>query len=271
MATLARDLTARARDMGVTFKPITGVFGANVTGLDLSQPLNAATVDLIEDAICVYRVLAFRGQEGVTAPQLQAFASNFGAPETAEHPTHPNHPDAPGVKVLVSNSPAARRGIVDTWHSDGPTRDETRYISVLQAIDIPEVGRDTAFADMVTAYERLSTPMKQFLEGLTGENNWGMQKPGTPSKFHPLVLTDRRSGARALYANKLYTVGIPELRNDEAAAMLEFLFAQARVLEFQLRVNWDLGTIAMWNNELVQHYLVFDCDYQRVMHRVMVC
>ena len=258
-----------ASDAGLFIEPENGTFGAEVGGIDLRQPLTDAQVAALEAALSQFRVLVFRDQHGVAPQQLLDFASRFGAPETAPHPSHPDYGGVPGVKVLHSN-PASFGRRLDSWHTDGSTRQDTRYISVLQAIDIPPFGRDTLFADMVTAYERLSAPLKAFLEGLTGIHSWGAQKPGAPSVEHPVILTDRLTGAKALYVNKIYTTGIKELWPDEAEALLAFLFAQARVPEFQLRLRWRPGTIAMWNNELTQHYLVLDKVYDRVLHRVMV-
>jgi len=253
----------------IAVKQLSGVFGAQISGIDLSKDLDADALDHIYAALDQYRVLVFRDQQNVQPRHLLQFASHFGEPETAEHPQHPDYDGVVGVKVLRSDAKEVGNRFADSWHTDGATRTDTRYISVLQAIDIPEYGRDTLFADMVTAYERLSAPIKDFLETLTAEHNWGLQKPGSPSVYHPVILTCRRTGARALYVNRVYTKSIKGLRSDESDALLDFLFKQARIPELQLRVSWEPGTIVMWNNELTQHYLVFDRAYPRVMHRVM--
>ncbi|HET9629422.1 MAG TPA: TauD/TfdA family dioxygenase [Novosphingobium sp.] len=254
----------------VAFRQLGGVFGAEVRGIDLSRPLGQSEVEAIRSGLDVYRVLVFRGQHDVAPRQLLDFAACFGEPETAEHPHHPDFEGVPGVKVLINNAADFQDRAHDTWHTDGATRDDTRYLTILQAIDVPPCGRDTLFADMVTAYDRLSETMKAILDGLVGENSWGMSKPGAPSVYHPIIFRDPRTGRKSIYANKLYTRSIQGLRNDESDLLLKFLFEQARTPEFQLRVNWEPGTIAMWNNETTQHYLVFDTAYDRVMHRVMV-
>lgn len=250
--------------------PLNGTFGARVEGIRLAEPLDQEQIDAIRTALYDYRVLVFRGQADVAPAQLLQFAANFGSPEVAPHPQHPDHEDAMGVKVLVSNAKDVSDPVLDSWHTDGATRTDTRYVSVLQAIDVPEFGRDTMFADMVTAYNRLSEPMKALIDQLIGVNSWGAQKPGAPNVEHPVVFRDRETGRKSLYANKLYTIGIKGMRRDESEAILNFLLAQARVPEFQARVSWEPGTIVMWDNETTQHYLVFDRAYRRVMHRVMV-
>lgn len=270
MTITAQDLVKTIFDAGLIVNRINGTFGAEIEGVDLGKPLSPAQIGGLEAALSQYRVLVFQNQNDVPPRQLLEFASHFGKPETAPHPSHPDFKGVPGVKVLESDTATYPKGVFDSWHTDGATRKNSRYISVLQAIDVPEFGRDTMFADMVTAFDRLSSPIKALLEQLTGVHSWGRQKPDVPPVEHPLVLADRLSGLKALYANKIYTVGIKELRDDEAAALLAFLFAQARIPEFQLRLRWKPGTIAMWNNELTQHYLVLDQSYARVMHRVMV-
>jgi len=252
------------------FRQISGTFGAEVQGIDLAAPCESRVIQELTSALSSYRVLLFRNQNGVTPEALSAFAANFGTPEAADHPTHDGYPGVPAVKVLISNSSDRRGRIVDSWHTDGATRENPEMITILQAVTVPEYGRDTAFADMVAAYEELSEPMKRFLEPLVGEHNWGAQKPGSPSVYHPLIYQDPFSPAKALYANRLYTCSIQGLRNDESEALLEFLKGQVRRPELQLRVQWEPGTIAMWNNALTQHYLVFDRLFERVMHRVMI-
>ncbi len=254
----------------MTCQPLAGCFGARVDGIDLAEPLSPDQIKAVGDALYDYRVLVFRDQHGVAPRALARFASYFGAPEVDPHPQHGDHPDTPAVKVLHTNSDRIDAPLVESWHTDGATRDDTRYLSVLQAIDVPPYGRDTMFADMVSAYDRLSAPMKAIVEDLTGINSWGNQKPGAPPVEHPIVLRDRRTGRKSLYANKIYTIGIKGMRPDESQAMLDFLLGQPRIPEFQLRVSWEPGTIVMWDNETTQHYLVLDKAYDRVMHRVMV-
>jgi len=267
---LATDEAALSLDENVRVKPITGIFGAAIVGIDLSQPLGPDALTTILKALNRYRVLVFRDQNGVQPRQLLDFATCFGAPEVVEHPSHRDVDGVVGVKVLHSDAIEMAGRVTDSWHTDGATREQPRYISVLQAIDVPDFGRDTMFADMVAAFERLSEPMKAFLEGLEAEHNWGMQKPGSPSVYHPLIATDVNTGAKALYVNRTYTKSIVGLRKDESDHLLEFLVSQARQPELQIRVAWEPGTIVVWNNQLTQHYLVFDRAYPRVMHRVMV-
>ena len=195
---MADAMTATAAHEVVTATPLTGTFGALVHGADLTQA-HAAQTRAVNSLLDRYKVLVFREQHRVGPDELLAFSSGFGAPETADHPSHPNYPGLPGVKVLKSDI-SHRRYLPDSWHTDGATRERTRCITVLQAVDIPSYGRDTLFADMEAAYDELSETMKAFLDPLSAEHSWGMAKPDAPPVAHPLIHTHLATGRKAIYA-----------------------------------------------------------------------
>jgi taurine dioxygenase len=260
--------TAAVRRDELTATPLTGTFGALVHGADLARS-DAAQADAVAALLDQYKVLVFRDQHAVGPHELLAFSSGFGAPETADHPSHPNYPGLPGVKVLKSDV-SQRKYLPDSWHTDGATRERTRCVTVLQAVDIPAYGRDTLFADMEIAYDELSEAMKAFLGPFVAEHSWGPAKPDAPPVAHPLIHTHAATGRKAIYANRLYTRRILGLTDTESRLILEYLLTRTHVPEYQLRVAWAPGTIVMWDNERTQHYLVYDHDYPRVMHRCMM-
>ena len=249
----------------ITLTPITGTFGAYVHGCDLSKPISESVAGELCDALRSYKVLAFDPQPNVEPPQLLAFGKLFGEPET-EHPIWKNVEGSPGVMKLTANHLPV---ITDSWHTDGSTRTSTKAVTILQAADVPEYGRDTIFADMEAAFDNLSEPVQHFLEGLTALHSWGEQRPGSEPVEHPVVMVDPVSGRKTLYVNRMYTKKIVGLRADESDALLRFLFDQAHFGEHQLRISWKPGQIAMWDNSKTQHYLVRDRAYPRVMHRVL--
>lgn len=270
--------SASTAAVALDIRPLTGTFGAEVHGIRLADDNSPVTIAAVREALDEYRVLVFRGQTDLDPRGYIRFASHFGAPEEVPHPSLPAYSDdqgeIPGIKVLHSNADEYREHAMewnlDSWHTDGAPRANRHWRSLLQAIDVPEYGRDTMFADMVTAFECLSPAMQAFLEGLTCSHSWGPQKPDAPAVTHPMVVTHPRTGKKALYVNKLYTRKVNELRYDESAALLAFLIDQAKVPQWQLRLRWEPGTVGMWDNEFTQHYLVFDRSYDRVMHRIMM-
>jgi taurine dioxygenase len=255
-------------------EPLNGTFGARVIGADFSRELDESVVAALAATIREHKVLVFPDQAGLGPREQLALAQRLGEPEYAKHPTHDDHPDALGVKVLHSTArehqPGAAMSASDTWHTDGATREDTAWLSLLKAVDVPPVGRDTLFADMEAVYERLSPPMREFLGTLDALHSWGAQQPDAPPVQHPVVREDPETGRRWVYVNRLYTRKIVGLTDAESDSLLRYLFELVHAPECQLRVSWTPDTLVMWDNETTQHYLVLDVVYPRVMHRVMV-
>lgn len=258
---------------GMEIFPINGTFGARIEGVSLAADNPKEVTDAVLAALDKYRVLVFRNQHDLTERPYMRFATAFGEPETVPHPSFEDFEDAegkvPGIR-LVNTDAANERKNFESWHTDGAPRANRHWISLLRAVIIPPYGRDTAYADMVSLYERLSPAMQKFLEGLSCKHSWGMQKPDAAPVDHPMVITNPRTGVKSLYVNQLYTRSVNELRHDEGAALLNFLFQAAKMPEIQLRHTWQKGDVVMWDNEYTQHYIVLDQDYPRVMQRIMV-
>jgi taurine dioxygenase len=246
---------------------LTGYFGAEVTGVDLAHDLSPEVFAKLSDALGEHKVLVFRDQHDVGPAEQVRLARYFGD-DMAVHPVLPRLEGWPDVTVLASQGDEVRDG--RNWHTDGATRDVVAYVSIVRSPVIPPQGRDTLFADMEAAFERFSPPLRTFLEGLQAEHSWGSQFPEAPPVEHPLVIANRRTGRKAIYANRVYTRRIVGLREEESEVLLDFLCRQALVADFQLRVRWRPGTVMMWDNASTQHHGTIDFIAPRVLHRVMV-
>ena len=138
---------------------------------------------------------------------------------------------------------------------------------------MPEVGGDTLFASMSAAYRGLSERMKQHIHGLEALHDFkpwrplfARQRPRQaaqargrfPNPWHPVVRVHPVSGRRVLYVNQQFCVRIKDLKSDESDTLLHFLYRQATIPEYQLRVKWQPNTLVMWDNRSVQHYAVHD-------------
>jgi taurine dioxygenase len=248
---------------------ITGTFGAEISNIDVTG-LNKAGGEWLRSLLREHKVLVLRDQSKLTPHELATFGQLLGELVPDQHHMHGHAEGEPAVKIIAMDVDIASQIPVDSWHTDGSAHSAKGYLSILQAIDVPDYGRDTMFADMEAAYSYLSQPMKTFLDGLTAVHSWGSAKPNAPDVEHPLVLVDPKTGRKALYVNQRYTKAIKGLRGDESEALLKFLCSQTRFSELQLRVSWRPGMIVMWDNEKTQHGLVFDRRYPRVMHRVWI-
>ena len=249
--------------------PLTGTLGATVKGVDLTRRDNSL-VDEVKDALSKYKVLVIPDQQDLTPNKLLTFAEAFGAAERDPHPTWDDVPGVTGVKLIHPGEDQIGPDVEDDWHTDGSTRPHPSWLSFLHAQRVPEYGRDTLFADMDAAYDRLSPPLQSFLDGMTALHSWGTQKPEAPPVEHPVILTDPQTSRKTLYVSRVYTRQIVGLRKEESDALLELLFRQALVPELQLRVSWKPGTLTVWDNQHVQHYAVRDRVSDRILHRVMI-
>lgn len=269
--------------MAAQFRPINGFIGAEVHGVHLGR-LDDATFAAVRAALARYEVLVFRDQD-ITLEDQMAFGTRFGP--LSVHPFSPNREDKPEVIVLDydADHPASR---TDVWHADETFRANPPMATCLRARVLPPAGGDTCFASMSAAYRGLSARMQRHLHGLVAQHDFKPfrslfdDSPAQrrrlreledefPNPWHPVVTVHPESGRRVLYVNPQFTLRIRGLKEDESQALLQYLFAQASVPEYQLRVKWQVDTVVIWDNRAVLHYAPHDYyPHRRAMERVTV-
>ena len=264
-------------------KPLTPVIGAEISGIDLRQPLSLDGVQWLTDQLVRYKVIFFRDQD-IDPQQHLDFAREFGPLET--HPVNPKD-GFPELLVLHND---ANRPPADTavWHSDVTWRLEPSLGSILIARKVPEVGGDTLFANMEAAYQGLDDetkalitgrhaihqfePMRQYLlqSGADAEKMAKFEKK-YPKTTHPIVRSHPITGEKSIFVNRLFTVGIEGMADAEAQPLLDKLFASASQPEYQCRFRWRKHSIAFWDNRAAQHYATADYyPHERVMERATI-
>ena len=264
----------------VSILPTTAIIGAEVRGIDLAETLSEASVRAIEAALHEHLVLFFREQT-IGPAEHMAFAEHFGEIQVA--PFGPKDPDFPAITVLDQVNPSGQGA--DRWHTDNTYMPNPPMGSVLRVVQLPSVGGDTCFSSTIAAYEALSPEMQRFADGLRAEHDLTrtlsrairdghsdadlatMQRDWPPSE-HPVVRTHPKSGRKCLFVNGNFTTRITNLSEDESDAVLPFLIEHVRSPAFQCRFRWEEGSMAFWDNRVVQHYGVPDYTERRIMHRV---
>ncbi len=273
----------------------TPAIGAEITNINLADvPDDPALVAELRALWLSRRVLFFRDQH-ITAQEQQRFAAAFGTLE--KHPTAPMHPDAPLLLPLYRNLDPNKPNMIEKssreniWHSDLTFKAVGPRGAILRCEQCPDTGGDTLWANMVLAYERLPDQVKQRIDGLYARHSFehvfaaqlrrerrlelAQEQPSTD---HPVVMAHPETGEKLLFVNQAFTTHFTNFYNFddvrygqdfaiEANLLMNYLLSQAAIPEYQVRLKWRPGTVAMWDNLLTQHYAV--ADYGREPRRML--
>jgi taurine dioxygenase len=244
-------------------RPLTPALGAEVFGIDLAAPLAPSDIEAIRRALVAHQVIFFRDQHMSHAQHI-ALGQRFGSLHV--HPLAAgNHPDHPEL-LRIHADETSQRVAGEDWHSDVSCEEEPPMGSMLYLKEVPASGGDTMFCSMYAAYDALSRPMQQFLEGLTavhdGAKVWS--KYGmTPSRpfartEHPVISVHPDTGRKLLFVNKVFTSHIPALSAKESDALLDMLYRHIENPRFMCRFRWQPHSVAFWDNRCTQHQAIFD-------------
>lgn len=258
-------------------RPLSPTIGAELLNVDLRE-IDEALVAEIRAALLAHKVVFFRDQV-LDRSQHIALARGFG--ELEIHPATPR--DQPDPEVLrIAHGPGSR-GQENYWHSDVTWRAEPSLGSILRAIELPEVGGDTLFANMNLAFDDLDDDLKDRLCDLTAVHDIARVFAGRlnknpaalherfPPQEHPVVRTHPETGQRILYVNVAFTSHIKDMDRDESDQLLTRLYRTASRPEYQCRFRWAPGSLAFWDNRACQHYAASDYfPAVRIMERVTI-
>jgi taurine dioxygenase len=263
----------------IRLAPLAPTIGAEIEGVDLGEPLDDATFAEVETAFHEYKVIFFRGQ-AISVDQQLAFARRFG--DLEEHPFLPGKGGHREVIRFAKDEDTP--GVENIWHSDVSWRALPPLGTVLRAVEVPEVGGDTLFADMEAAWEGLPGDVKKRVAGLRAVHDFTqsfglMLKPDDlaerqrqfPPVSHPVMRRHPVTGRRSIYVNKVFTSHLEGLPADESEALLDLLCDQASIPEYQCRFHWKADSVAFWDNRAAQHYATNDYfPARRVMERATI-
>lgn len=266
----------------IEVRPLTAAIGAEIVGVDLRGDLDDAAVEAVRAVLLEHLVVFFRDQ-ALSDEEHLALAQRFGPLSVS--PLATKYQDRPTVTVLDQVSPKGEGA--DEWHSDNTFMARPPMGSILRAVQLPPLGGDTCFASMYAAYEALSPPIRELVDGLRAVHDItkpmhkaiaaghtildlaDMQRRWPPVE-HPVVVTHPETGRRALFVNRNSTTHLVGLSERESDTLLPFLLDHVRSPEFQCRFHWQTDSVAFWDNRCVQHYAVADYIERRVMHRVTI-
>lgn len=273
---------------GLTVTPVSTVLGAEISGLDLCQPLTTEVIAAIRAALLRHKVVFFRDQD-ISHEDHVRFGRYFG--ELEGHPVTSHVPGFPeilhieaadGMKLREEIVPLVR--VANKWHTDVTFRAAPSMGGVLRMRDMPPLGGDTLFADTAAIYRDLPQALKDKLATLTAEHDiiqsYGYRvdqakrdelRAAYPLMVHPVIRTHPETGEKHLFVNKVFTTRILGLPEDEAKTLLADLLDRVKTPEYQVRFRWTPNAIVFWDNRATQHYAILDYwPQERVVERVTI-
>jgi taurine dioxygenase len=264
-------------------RPLSPALGAEIIGVDLSRPASDELFERIRSCWHDNVVILLRDQHLSEADQVR-FAERFG-PLAISH-TRRFTTANPAV-MLISNIRENGKQIGALpdgemqFHSDQCYQEKPAMASMLYAIEVPAVGGNTLFANAYKAYETLPAEITRRLDGRKAMHAYdydnasmkrGTQiKDGVPHFAHPVFRTHPATGRKALYVNRLMTIAIEGLQDDESDELLKFLFEHQENPAFIYEHVWRVGDMLMWDNRCALHARTdFSNEERRLMRRVTV-
>jgi taurine dioxygenase len=273
-----------ALDVSFDVRPQAGHIGAEIHGVDLTRPLDPRLVAEIRATLLRWKVVFFRDQD-LTQDQHVAFGRYFGD-VTPAHPTLPAaFPEHPEI-LLLDNQRYSRDSvsIESRWHTDVTFVPNPPMASILRGVVVPPYGGDTQFTNIIAAYENLSAPIRDLIDGLhavhhnvlplaRGEMPAEMQRQFESADIrsvHPVVRVHPETGERAIFVNPNFTSHIVELSRKESRHLLELLYEQIANPAYTCRFRWEPGSIAFWDNRATAHLVPTDVPdgFHRSMQRI---
>ena len=267
----------------ITVTPIAGSCGAEIGGVDLSQPFDETTFRAVEQAFLDYLVIFFRGQN-LTPDHQKSFARRFGELRISDqYQPIDGHPEI----LEIIKEPDATSIVGNLWHCDESFLERPALGSILYMIECPDYGGDTMFANQYAAYEALSPGMQALLsslhavysDGTLQQRNQGRSMKVHPDAatrprqeaVHPVVRPPPHSARTSLFVHKPYTIRFDGMTDAESRPLWEELYTHATRPEFTCRFRWDVGSVAFWDNRCAQHYALNDYSgVRRSGHRVTI-
>ena len=270
-------------------RPMATACGAEVTGLDLRRPTEADLADVAE-ALAEHSVLFFRDQDLRPEEQVD-ITRRVGPLLRVPYIQHlDEHPDVIAVLKEADEQQISTFG--GTWHSDFSFLPAPPSLTLLYALELPDVGGDTLWSSQYAAYNALSDGFRRLLDPLRavhtgwphGANGPSPDEPvsrsigmvrNDPSAdrevVHPVVRVHPVTGRKALFVNPVYTQQFEGMTQEESRPLLQYLFDQTSKAEFTCRLRWAPGTLAVWDNRCLLHLAINDYDgSRRLLHRTTV-
>lgn len=261
---------SHAAQLGWTVTRIGPALGARVEGPDFNRTFDDDEASALEALLLEHLVLVLPGQSLVPEHHVE-LGRVFGEPLIHPYLTPiDGHPEI--LRVVKEADDVATFG-GEYWHADITFINPPSSVSLLQSLELPELGGDTLFANQYLAFETLSVAMQEMLEPLEAVHLYPGKDENEPDAvaIHPVVRTHRDTGRRVLFVNAAFTTRFVGMTERESKPLLDFIFDHQCQNEFVTRISWEPGQLTIWDNRAVLHYAMNDyTGHRRALQRVTV-
>ncbi len=260
--------------------------GARIEGVHLDRDLDSATTEKIQAALCAHQLVYFHDQN-LTAEELVGLAQRFGRLEI--NPILlPMRGRPEIVRMALSGSSdfvLGRDATTFNSHFDRPSKAVLLYAD---PETFPPASSESVFSSMTAAWSALSASMKSILRNMTAIHSaaltYGPERISNDyyeggshpilsysdsiyqETEHPLVHVHPETGETSLFINRAFTRRIVGLSDAESRLLLDFLCEHCAKPEFSLRFLWQPGSLALWDNRVVQYYSNRYLMNQKLIH-----
>ncbi|MEM7216009.1 MAG: TauD/TfdA family dioxygenase [Pseudomonadota bacterium] len=269
-------------------KKLTGLMGAEITGFDAKVDISDEDAKLLRNALSVHQMIVLR-QQFLTIEEQKALTIKFGPLMRLPY-VKPTKND-PEVIAVLKEAHETNTGVFGgEWHSDFSFLENPPAGSVLNAVEVPEVGGDTVWASQVSAYASLPADLKEIVENRKAVHigkPYGVKHApkkeaqanasiemtrGDPAAdreiLHPAVITEPETGRQALFLNPIYTTRFEDMSEEESRPILDAIYKHCTRPDFSCRLKWQAGDVAIWDNRMSLHYATNDYDgVRRLLYR----
>ncbi len=277
----------------ITVRKLHPALGAQIGGVDMRQPPDAATRAAVLDAWMEHLVLVFPGQH-ISDAEHVSFTRHFGEPEIF-HQTIIRSERVPEIFrvanvdenniLMPPDHPVAQQvALAQLWHTDSSYRQIPCVGALLHGIEVSRSGGETQFTNMYLVYESLPDRLKQKIAGRKARHDFGnmhtlrplkplteAEKAAMPAVWQPMLRRHPVTGRTSLYISPIYNDAIEGMDAAESAAVIRELTEFSADPRFVYRHRWETDDVLMWDNRCTMHQVTpFDPTERRVMHRTTI-
>jgi len=284
---------ATSEQSTIAVRPLGAALGAEVRGIDMRAPLDAATFRAVHDAWMAHLVLVFPEQH-VTDAEHVAFTRHFGEPEIFHQDIiksarvreifRVSNVDEADNLMARSNPTMQQISLAEFWHTDSSYRPNPCMGSLLHGIEVSRTGGETHFTNMYAVYEALPEALRRQVEGRRARHDFGhlhtlrdlrplteAERAAMPPVWQPMVRTHPVTGRKSLYISPIYNDAVEGMTEADAKRLIADLAEFAGERRFVYPHAWETDDVVMWDNRCTMHQVTpYDPMERRVMHRTTI-